>query len=268
MTGGAEGDPDPMSGGVDGDPDPMSGGVDGDPAGMSGGIDGLELGLLGGARVRFTTRADGDLGLTEPGETDPVVLANRARLLAACGVGSVHAGRQVHGARVGVVGGAGVDAGYIVGLEPADGQATALRGVGLAVHAADCLPIALAGEGGLAVVHAGWRGLAGGVIAAGVEALRELGVSGPIEAVIGPAAGGCCYETGLEVREALGGRDAPGEGRCVDLKEVARRQLAAAGVSRVRDVGICTLCAPPGVVFSHRRDGGLTGRQAVIAWRG
>jgi YfiH family protein len=257
-----------MTGGGDGDPDPTSGGVGGDPDPTSGGVGGLELGLLGGARVRFTTRADGDLGLTEPGEADPGVLANRVRLLAACGLGSVLAGRQVHGARVGVVGGTGVAGGYVVGAEPADGQATASSRVGVAVHAADCLPIAMAGEGGVAVVHAGWRGLAGGVIAAGVEALRGLGVSGPMEAVIGPGAGGCCYETGPEVREALGGPDAPGRGRCVDLKEVARRQLAAAGVSRVRDVGICTLCAAPELVFSHRRDGGLTGRQAVIAWRG
>ena len=157
--------------------------------------------------------------------------------------------------------------GYVVAREPADGQATRLPGVAVAVHVADCLPIALAGDGGVAVVHAGWRGLAGGVIAAGVLALRELGVTGPIEAAIGPGAGGCCYETGPEVRAALGGADVPGEGRRVDLKALARRQLVAAGVSDVRDVGICTLCAEPGMVFSHRRDGASTGRQAGLVWR-
>jgi YfiH family protein len=225
----------------------------------------IELSLAGGARVRFTTRADGDLGLTGPGETDPEVLANRTRMLEVCGVSALAVGHQVHGARVATVG--GVPVGYVVASEAADGQATQLRGVAVAVHAADCLPIALAGEGGVAIVHAGWRGLAGGVIAAGVQALRELGVAGPIEAAIGPGAGGCCYETGPEVRAALGGAEAPGEGRRVDLKEVARRQLAGVGVRGVRDVEICTLCAEPGLVFSHRRDGANTGRQAGIVWR-
>lgn len=263
----------------------------------------LDLRLAGGARVRFTTRLDGDLGLTGPGMagsgvtgpgvtgpgvtrpgvtgpgvtgsgvtgsgvTGPGVEANRAGVLERCGLRSIVAGHQVHGTRVAVVRECGP--GYMVGADgaPADGQATALRGVGVAIHAADCLPIALAGEGGVAMIHGGWRGLAGGVIAAGVAALRELGVDGPIEAAIGPGAGGCCYETGPEVREAFGGVAAPGSGRCVDLKEVARRQLAAAGVARVHDVGICTLCAEPGLVFSHRRDGGAgTGRHAGIVWR-
>jgi YfiH family protein len=228
---------------------------------------GLDLRLAGGARVRFTTCRDGDLGLTEPGVADVAVLASRAGVVERCGVRSIVVGHQVHGTRVAVVREPGP--GYLVGEgPPADGQATALRGVGVAIHAADCLPIALAGDGGVAIVHGGWRGLAGGVIAAGVAALRELGVSGPIEAAIGPGVGGCCYETGPEVREAFGGVDAPGEGRCVDLKEVARRQLASVGVSRVHDVGICTLCAEPGLVFSYRRDGGArTGRHAGIVWR-
>ncbi len=224
----------------------------------------MDLRLSSGARVCFTGRRDGDLGLTEPGPAGPAVLASRAGLLDGCGVASIVAGHQVHGARVALVRDA--RPGYIVGGEPADGQATRLRGVGVAVHAADCLPIALAGDGGVAIVHGGWRGLAGGVIAAGVGALRELGVTGPIEAAIGPGAGGCCYETGPDVREAFGGREAPGDGRRLDLKEVARRQLAAAGVVRVLDVGICTLCAEPGLVFSHRRDGPSTGRQAGVVW--
>ncbi|HWH12405.1 MAG TPA: polyphenol oxidase family protein [Solirubrobacteraceae bacterium] len=231
---------------------------------MSAAPPGLDL-RLSGARVRFTTQADGDLGLTEPGEPDPVVAANRMRLLDGLGLPAVVVGHQIHEARVAVVGDA--RPGYLVGGERSDGQATRLRGVGVGIHAADCLPIALAGDGGVAMVHAGWRGLAGGVIASGVDALRELGVVGPIDAVIGPGAGGCCYETGSEVRDALGGPDAPGEGRRVDLKEVARRQLSAAGVDVVRDVGICTLCAAPGLVFSHRRDGPATGRHAGIVWR-
>jgi polyphenol oxidase len=232
-------------------------------AGVSGRLDRLDL-RLGGGRVRFTTCADGDLGLTEPGSPTSAILANRARVLETCGLRGVSVGHQVHEARVAIV---GVDRpGYVVGDEPADGRATGLPGVGVGVHAADCLPIALAGDGGVAVLHGGWRGLAGGVIAAGAAALRELGVRGPLAAAIGPGAGGCCYETGDEVRAAFGGRDAPGDGRCVDLKEVARRQLSAAGVGEVHDVGICTLCAEPGLVFSHRRDGPAAGRHAGIAW--
>jgi polyphenol oxidase len=224
---------------------------------------GLDL-RVGGARVRFTTCADGDLGLTEPAPPDSTVLGNRARVLEGCGLEAIAAGHQVHGVRVAVVDRA--RPGYVVSETPADGQATSLRRLGVAIHAADCLPIAVAGDGGVAMLHGGWRGLAGGVIAAGVDALRELGVDGPLEAAIGPGAGGCCYETGPEVSAAFGGRDAPGEGRCVDLKEVARRQLAAAGVEWVEDVGICTLCAASGLVFSHRRDGPVTGRHAGIAW--
>jgi hypothetical protein len=230
---------------------------------MTGPAGRLDLRLAGGARVRFTTRADGDLGLTEPGQPAEV-LANRADVLDRYGLDALAAGRQVHGARVALVTTAGP--GYVVAGEPADGQATRLRRVAVAVHVADCLPIALAGDGGVAIVHGGWRGLAGGVIAAGVDALRRLGVTGPIEAAIGPAAGGCCYETGPDVRDAFGGRDAPGQAGCVDLKEVARRKLASVGVDRVHDVGICTLCAEPGLVFSRRRDGPAAGRQAGIAW--
>jgi polyphenol oxidase len=56
-------------------------------------------------------------------------------------------------------------------------------------------------------------------------------------------------------------------GRNLDLKAIARRELQAAGVAPVHDVDICTLCAEPGLFFSHRRDGGVTGRQAGVAWR-
>jgi YfiH family protein len=231
---------------------------------MSDGSDRLDLSLAGAAKVRFTTCADGDLGPTEPGPCPAGVVANRARLLERCGLVALAAGRQVHEARVAVVRRAAP--GYVVDAEPADGQATGLTGVGVVVHAADCLPIALAGAGGVAMVHAGWRGLAGGVIAAGVRALRELGVDGRIEAAIGPGAGGCCYATGADVRDVFGGRDAPGERGCLDLKEIARRQLAAVGVDRVHDVGVCTLCAEPGLVYSYRREGPATGRHAGIAW--
>jgi copper oxidase (laccase) domain-containing protein len=164
----------------------------------------IEL-TVGPALVAFTTRADGDLGRTDPGAQagepptragDPrvPVAEARERVRRALGLEGIAVGWQVHRARV-----ATVDAarpGYVVAAEAADGQATSLAGVGVAVHAADCLPVAVAGPGGVAMLHAGWRGLAAGVVAEGVAALRRLGVAGRLEAAIGPGAGGCCYEVG------------------------------------------------------------------------
>jgi copper oxidase (laccase) domain-containing protein len=82
-----------------------------------------------------------------------------------------------------------------------------------------------------------------------------------VAAAIGPGAGPCCYEVGDEVRAAFGT-----SGRTVDLKAIAAGQLAATGVDEVHDVARCTMCEP-GRFFSHRRDGGVTGRQAGIVWR-
>jgi copper oxidase (laccase) domain-containing protein len=106
------------------------------------------------------------------------------------------------------------------------------------------------------------------VIAAGVEAIRELGVPGAhLAAAIGPGAGPCCYEVGEEVRAEFVGYDgAAGDGRTLDLKAIARAQLNAAGIELVHDVGLCTICSSPELFYSHRRDGGVTGRQAGLAW--
>jgi hypothetical protein len=128
------------------------------------------------------------------------------------------------------------------------------------VLAADCLPVALYGPHGLAMVHAGWRGLAGRIVEAAAEAV------GATAAAIGPGIGPCCYGVGEEVLDAfidLGGGIA--EGRMLDLPEVARRQLEVCGVERVESAGLCTSCDRE-LFFSHRRDHGRTGRQAGIAW--
>jgi hypothetical protein len=213
------------------------------------------------ATVLFSERAEGNLGRTV-GEPSEEVLVNRAAMLERCGVRVICVPRQVHGSVV-----ASVDAGggYEVGPKTADGVVTRAHDVAVAVHVADCLPIAIAGPSGVAMVHAGWRGLAGGVVAAGVAALGAAGVDGPLEAVIGPGARACCYETGPEVHAVFAG-DRPSHGRRLDLAAIATAQLRAAGVARVADVGLCTLCAPSGLLFSHRRDGEKTGRQAGIAW--
>jgi polyphenol oxidase len=126
---------------------------------------------------------------------------------------------------------------------------------------ADCLPVALAGPRGVAMLHCGWRGLAAGIVDRGAQ---EVGAEA---AAVGPGIGPCCYEVGPEVLDAfapLGEEIASGP--MLDLREVARRLLARSGVERVEVSELCTSCEPD-LFFSHRRDGGLTGRQAGIAWR-
>ena len=154
-----------------------------------------------------------------------------------------------------------------VELPEADGLATPLRTVAPMVLTADCLPIAIASQHAVAMVHAGWRGLAAGIVAEGARAVRELGGDAPLAAAIGPGAGGCCYEVGEEVhREFTGYGEHVRRGRNLDLKAVARVQLERAGVQAVHDVGLCTICSDPSLFFSHRRDHGVTGRQAGVAW--
>lgn len=230
---------------------------------------------LPGGRALFTTRRGGvsrapydtlNLGLLT--DDDPAaVRTNRDLLAALVGVPRARTaqGRQVHGAEVRRLRELPAADGEPVA---ADGQATALSDVAAVVLTADCLPVALISQEAVAIVHAGWRGLAADVLGEGVTALRELGTASAIRAAIGPGAGGCCYAAGAEVHAALRayGPDVR-SGDNLDLKLVARRQLERAGVAEVHDVGLCTLCAPPQLFFSHRRDGGLTGRQAGIVWR-
>jgi len=243
--------------------------------------DGEHIGCeLSGGRILFTTRRGGvsrppydtlNLGLFT--DDDPAAVSENRDLLATrIGIARERTlqGRQVHGAHVCRVRELPDPA---AGLEDADGQATAIEDVAVVVLTADCLPVALVAAEAVAIVHAGWRGLASGVLAEGVAALRELGAAGEIRAAIGPGAGPCCYETGPQVHAAFE-RHGPGarRGDNADLKFVARRQLEHAGVDELHDVGLCTLCAPDaqraaGLFFSHRRDGGLTGRQAGVVWR-
>ena len=119
----------------------------------------------------------------------------------------------------------------------------------------------------MAMLHAGWRGLASGVVEEGVRALRELGGDARLMAAIGPGAGPCCYEVGSEVHAVFAGRFPEArQGSNLDLKTIARTELEQAGVATIYDVGLCTICSPPELFYSHRRDRGVTGRQAGIAW--
>ncbi len=182
--------------------------------------------------------------------------------------------RQVHGISV-------VGAEQCSAQQPgpeADAVVSELTGVRIAVVTADCLPILLAGDRGrvVAAVHAGWRGLACGVIDAGLRALRERlrarGGMDRIRAVIGPHIGSCCYEVDEPVLEALSRRFSetlpgalcptrPGHAR-LDLGLLAREALRAGGVASDRIgllEGACTACDAERF-FSYRREGPETGR--------
>lgn len=150
--------------------------------------------------------------------------------------------------------------------EHCDGLWSDEPGRAMMLLTADCLPIAIArrtGRPAVAILHAGWRGLLNGVVAAGV---RSVGGE-EVEAAIGPGIGPCCYEVGEEVaapfREAFG-EDVVRDGR-LDLWTSAERALRAAGCVEVDRLDRCTSCEPDRF-FSHRRDRGRTGRQGVIAY--
>jgi polyphenol oxidase len=228
--------------------------------------------LPGGARALFTTRRGGvsegpfaSLNLGRLTADDGAnVDENRERVAAATGHPRERFlyGRQVHGATVRR---AGEPPGQQRPHAAEDGQATALAGHPALVFVADCLPVLLAAYGAVAAIHAGWRGTAAGVLTEGVAALREVGGSGAVTALIGPGARGCCYEVGEEVHAVFAGRDARVGERNLDLARVARAELEQADAT-VHDCGLCTMCDADRF-FSHRRDNGVTGRQAGLVWR-
>jgi YfiH family protein len=210
---------------------------------------------LGGARAAFSTRLGGlseppfdslNLGILTDDDCESVE-ENRCRLARALGRDpeQIVFALQVHGTRL-------LEQPAIDPPAEADGHIVREPGPAPLVFVADCLPVALYGPEGLAMVHAGWRGLAGGIVGDAAAAV------GATSAAIGPVIGPCCYEVGEEVVGAFAGLR-------LDLPEVARRLLAAAGVERVESAGLCTGCERE-LFFSHRRDHGRTGRQAGIAW--
>jgi polyphenol oxidase len=234
---------------------------------------------MAGARALFTTRRGGhsdgpyaSLNLGRMTDDRPeAVRRNRVRVQEQAGVPAALI-YQVHGTSVRTISGMS-DVGVAppadrdLELSKADGQATELSGVAPMVLTADCLPIAVSGGDAVAMLHAGWRGLAGGIVAEGVRAIRELGADGRLEAAIGPGAGGCCYEVGDEVFERFSEYgDGVRHGQNIDLKAIARDQLERAGVEQVHDVDLCTICSDESLFFSHRRDHGVTGRQAGLVW--
>lgn len=227
----------------------------------------LAFDLPGTGRALFTTRAHGNL--SSVGGLDHEHGFNaREHLRAQLSLQRLVRGYQVHGTTVLRIRAdtdtdiAALDSTTAQSPVHADGYATSVTGIGVMALAADCLPVALGGDGAVAMVHAGWRGLAAGVLEEGVRALRDFGGDGDIVAVIGPGAGPCCYEVGEEVHAALAG--AHRSGRHLDLAALARDRLHAAGVADVRDVATCTICDER--FFSHRRESTRAGRQAGVAW--
>ena len=146
-----------------------------------------------------------------------------------------------------------------------DAAFTQEKGAVLAVMTADCLPILVAsGEGEfVGVIHAGWRGLASGVIKSAIRAMP----ASDLHVWFGPAIGPCHYEVGNDVRSKFGetGILKKGGKWTLDLYAVAREQLHAEGVSKISGGDYCTYC-DEGRFFSHRRDG-VTGRMAGFIWK-
>ncbi len=211
--------------------------------------------------VAFTTRDGGvstgayaSLNLGSRGDDEARIVENRRIVCAELGLDSdrLAVNRQrhtalVHRARPGA-------------RETGDALWTDETAQPVLALAADCVPIAIATTSGppaLAVVHAGWRGLAGGVVENGVAALG----GSEIAAIVGPSIGPCCYEVGPEVSARFD--DDLTDGRVLDLWTAAERALRRAGVGSVERIDRCTRCHSD-EFFSHRASGVPHGTQGVI----
>lgn len=232
-------------------------------------IDTLEL---PGARAIFSTRNGGvsesayrslNLGLLTDDEPERVT-ENRRRLAREAGIAGerVAMGWQVHGTDLREWDAPDPERAYSEPggkeLPRVDGHLTERPGLGLLVLVADCYPVALADGRRAAMLHCGWRPLAGGIIEQAVASFES-----PPAAAVGPGIGGCCYEVGPEVLEHFAAVRGAADGRMLDLRRVIDAQLAAAGVTEVQHLDCCTSCHPD-LYFSHRREDGVTGRQAGL----
>jgi polyphenol oxidase len=246
---------------------------------------------LGPARLVMSTRPGGEsappydtlnLGL-HVGDTPDAVIPNRRRFWSAAGSGTAPpvVAEQVHGTAVRLVAAADAGRGWQereTSLPETDSLVTREAGVSLSILVADCAPVALlAPPGVLGMAHAGWRGLADGVLEATLREMASLGAGPPEQcrAVIGPCIRGCCYEVGEEVwRRFPESCLAPSEragARRLDLMAAVVHRLREAGLpnEQIHLVGLCTACHPE-LFFSHRRatrEGqGTTGRMALFGW--
>lgn len=205
------------------------------------------------------------------GDDDPEAVRANQEVLATMMGGGVFFPRQVHGRRVVLL--QTPPRGFVLG-EEGDAVLTRIPGSAVGVLTADCLPVLVWDEATplAAAIHAGWRGLVAGVIPETVQAMAAAGTPpSRLRGVLGPSIGPCCYrmspETARLVAEASGESVIlPGpDGPRVDLAAAARIQLQTAGLlpEGVVATPLCTSCRPD-LFFSHRRDGGVTGRMAAV----
>jgi len=235
-------------------------------------VDGVPLFVIQDWAERFpwlfaaTTGAGSDdsfhLGLS--GDTPVGVAMGRWRsLIAASGMSGAAHSRQAHGRLVQTHAVAPIGLLYSDGF---DGHATAAPGVALTVSVADCIPVFLVDDDAraIALLHAGWRGVAGNILEVGLAALAGLAGTRPERVWLhaGPAICGACYEVGPEVHEALG-LARPRTGSTIDLRGALARRARQSGIAteRVTISAHCTKCGP-GRFFSHR--GGERGRQMAV----
>ena len=219
---------------------------------------------LASAHLAFTGRAEGDMGHGGDRVTSvrPDVAARR-RAVVDLPWTWLH---QVHGAGVVRVTRPGDGAGT-----KADAAVTAEQGCALAVLTADCAPVALASsEGVIGVAHAGWRGVAAGVIEATVAEMEALGATG-IEAAIGPCIHAECYEFSPTDLDAVAARlgdtvraTTAAGGPALDVPAAVGVALQRAGIDTVNDVGVCTACSKGHFSWRARKE---TQRQATVVWR-
>jgi YfiH family protein len=208
-------------------------------------------------------------------DDDGKVRANRARVVEGLDIAPFASAEEVHGANAVRVGAkrAGVGFDDLGSRVPhADVLFTASARLPLAVLAADCLPMVFASPaaGLVAVVHAGWRGVAAGILPRAAALFDDAAA---VRVAVGPAIGPCHYEVKEDVALAVASASEAGVvtdrrgGRLyLDLPATARAHLRALGIRKVEDTGLCTACERARF-FSHRRDRGTTGRQAGIAVR-
>ncbi len=234
---------------------------------------------LPGAGALMTTRRGGTsaapfdgLNLKHGiGDDEAAVAHNQARFAQALGGARPVWLRQVHGARVVRLTAADLEA----PPHEADASLTTERGIACTVQVADCLPVLFAAPGGVAAAHAGWRGLAGGVMEATVAALRDATGDAEVHAWLGACIGPAHFEVGEDVLQAFGADArqadparfrpaAPGKW-LADLPGLARDRLRGCGVAAPAGGTWCTV-ADASRFFSFRRDR-VTGRMAAAVWR-
>lgn len=189
----------------------------------------------------------------ESGDRRADVTENRRRVAAIAGFdpAAMVLSQPVHGTNVATV----LRSGRYEDVH-ADGLMTSAPGRVLSLLTADCAAVVLASDTAVAILHGGWRGLAGGIVESGVASV------GPVwRAWVGPAIRECCYEVGDDVLDAFRARGLPTGVRRVDLPSAAEAALRAAGVEQVVVADTCTGCDPD--YFSYRREH-LTGRQGAF----